>query len=115
MSYAKEQRRMGTQPYTITDYSKQQAKKLGVELQQSSNPKKKIDVYKAIPLAVGETKQRYEKIASIGAIEYQDYPTFMKTMGETYAKERRRLYKIRHNKTRKIVGSNSYWADKILW
>jgi len=90
--------------YSITNYSKQQAKKLGVELRQSSNPKKKIDVYK-----------KYEKVASIGAIEYQDYPTFMKTMGKNYADERRRLYKIRHNKTRKIVGSNSYWADKILW
>jgi hypothetical protein len=90
--------------YVITDYSKKQAKKLGVELRQSSNPKKKIDVYK-----------NGEKIATIGAIEYQDFPTFMKSMGETYAKERRRLYKIRHNKTRKIVGSNSWWADQILW
>jgi len=90
--------------YVITDYSKKQAKKLGVDLRQSSNPKKKIDVYK-----------NNEKIASIGAIEYQDFPTFTKTMGLIYAKERRRLYKIRHNKTRKIVGSNSYWADKILW
>jgi hypothetical protein len=53
--------------YVITDYSKQQAKKLGVDLRQSSNPKKKIDIYKTIPLrhgsptssvAVGETKQR---------------------------------------------------------
>jgi len=90
--------------YTITDYSKKQAKKLGVELRQSSNPKKKIDVYK-----------NNEKIASIGAIEYGDFPTFTKTMGKTYAEERRRLYKIRHNKTSKIVGSNSYWAEKILW
>ena len=104
MSYAKEQRRMGTQPYTITDYSIKQAKKLGVELRQSSNPKKKIDVYK------GD-----KKVASIGAMGYGDFPTFTKTMGKTYAEERRRLYKIRHNKTRKIVGSNSYWAWKILW
>ena len=32
--------------YVITEYSRNQAKKLGVELKQSSNPKKKIDVYK---------------------------------------------------------------------
>lgn len=90
--------------YVITDYSKQQAKKLGVELRQSSNPKKKIDVYK-----------NDKKIVSIGAIEYQDYPTFMKSMGKTYADERRRLYKIRHNKTRGIKNTASWWADKILW
>ena len=83
--------------YVIQEYSKQQAKKLGVALRLSSNPKKKIDVYK------GD-----KKVASIGAMGYGDYAT-------TGDKERRRLYKIRHNKTRKIVGSNSYWADKILW
>lgn len=83
--------------YKITKYSIAQAKKLQVDIQPSSNPKKKIDIYK-----------NGKKIASIGDVMYSDFAT-------TQDKERRRLYKIRHNKTRKIVGSNSYFADKILW
>ena len=115
---------MGTQPYVITDYSKQQAKKLGVDLRQSSNPKKKIDVYKAIPLpfsrrlssvAVGDTQKRYEKIASIGATGYGDFPTWTKLKGKTYADEKRRLYRLRHKGEEKVIGSNGYYAWYILW
>lgn len=83
--------------YVIQDYSKNQAKKLGVELRQSSNKKKKIDVYK------GD-----KKIASIGAIGYSDYAT-------TGDKERRRLYRLRHKGEDKKIGSNGYYAWKILW
>ena len=32
-----------------------------------------------------------------------------------YANERRRLYKIRHEKYRKIKNTPSYFADNILW
>lgn len=90
--------------YTITDYSKQQAKKLGVDIKPSTNKNKKIDVFRDD-----------KKIASIGAIGYLDYPSYIKTKGKEYADSRRILYKLRHNKDRKIVGSNGYWADKILW
>jgi len=85
--------------YRITDWSKNQAKKFGVELRLSSNPKKKIDVYKA-----------NKKIASIGATGYGDYGTFLETKGKgkVYADERRRLYRIRHK------GENNY-SLKILW
>ena len=83
--------------YRITDWSKNQAKKFGVELRLSSNPKKKIDVYKA-----------NKKIASIGATGYGDYGTFLETKGKAYADERRRLYRIRHK------GENNY-SLKILW
>ena len=83
--------------YVITEYSKQQAKKLGVVLQPSSNPKKKIDVYKG-----------GKKVASIGATGYGDYGTFLETKGKAYADERRRLYKIRHK------NENNY-SLKILW
>ena len=72
-------------PYSITNYTKQQAKKLGVVVKPSSVKGKKIDVFK-----------NGEKIASVGAIGYADYPTYMKTKGKAYADERRRLYKIRH-------------------
>ena len=90
--------------YTITTYTRNQAKKLGVVVKKSTNKKKKIDVFK-----------NGKKIASVGAIGYNDYPTFIKTKGKEYADKRRRLYKIRHNKYRNIKGTNSYWADKLLW
>jgi len=91
-------------PYTITKYTRNQAKKLGVTVKPSVNSKKKIDVFKD-----------GKKIASVGAIGYKDYPTYTKTKGKAYADDRRRLYKIRHQKNRNKVGTNSYYADKLLW
>ena len=32
--------------YIITDYTKKKAKELGVDVKKSTNPKKKIDVFK---------------------------------------------------------------------
>ena len=90
--------------YQITDYTFQQAKKLGVDIKPSSNNKKKIDVMK-----------NGNKIASVGAIGYADYPTYIKEKGLAYANERRKLYKIRHSKDRQKVGTNGYFADKLLW
>ena len=90
--------------YQITNYTYQQAKKLGVDVKPSTDKKKKIDVI----------KNGY-KIASVGAIGYKDYPTYMKEKGLIYANERRKLYKIRHSRDRQKVGSNGYFADKLLW
>jgi hypothetical protein len=90
--------------YTITKYTKDQAKKLGVIVKPSSVKGKKIDVFK-----------NGEKIASVGALGYSDYPTYIKSKGKTYADERRRLYKIRHSKDRNVKGSDGYYADKLLW
>ena len=90
--------------YLITDYSRNQAKKLGVELRLSSNPKKKIDVYK-----------NGKKIASIGATGYGDFPTWTKLKGVVYANEKRRLYRLRHKGEEKVIGSNGFYAWKILW
>jgi hypothetical protein len=90
--------------YEITDYTKKKAKKLDVVVRPSSNPKKKIDVYK-----------NNKKISSIGAIGYKDYPTYLMTTTKELADERRRMYKIRHNKDRNIFGSNGYYADELLW
>jgi len=90
--------------YQITDYSFKQASKLGVHIKPSKNKNKKIDVFR-------DTK----KIASIGATGYGDYPTYTKTKGKEYAEERRKLYKIRHEKDRQVKGSAGYFADKILW
>jgi hypothetical protein len=83
--------------YKIQKYTFDQAKKLGVEVKPSKLKNKKIDVFKG-----------NKKIASIGDTRYGDFAT-------TGDIERRRLYKIRHNKTRKKVGSKSYYTDKLLW
>jgi hypothetical protein len=83
--------------YKITEYSKNQASKYGVKITVSSNPKKKIDVYKD-----------GKKLASIGDINYKDYGTYLEENGKKYADARRRLYRIRHK------GENN-WSMKILW
>ena len=90
--------------YKITSYTKDKANKLGVIVKPSKVKDKKIDVFKS-----------GKKIATIGAKGYSDYPTYLKTKGKEYADERRRLYKIRHNKDRLIKNSNGYYADKLLW
>ena len=91
-------------PYRIKAYTKTQAKKLGVSVKPSKVKGKKIDVFK-----------KGKKVASVGAIGYNDYPTYIQKKGKKYADERRRLYKIRHNKDRKVRGSAGYYADKLLW
>jgi hypothetical protein len=89
--------------YDIKKYSYQQAKKLGVEIKPSTNPKKKIDVFK-----------NGEKIATIGSSIHKDYPTYLKE-NKQLAEQRRTAYKARHQKDRLIKGSNGFYADKILW
>lgn len=90
--------------YQITPYTYKNAKRLGVSVKPSTNKTKKIDVFK-----------NNKKVASVGAYGMSDYPTYIKTRGIKYAKTRRRLYKIRHNKDRFNVGSPGYYADKLLW
>tara|TARA_Y100001937_G_C7115836_1_gene330087 strand:+ start:1656 stop:1934 length:279 start_codon:yes stop_codon:yes gene_type:complete len=90
--------------YRIKEYTKKQARKLGVQVKPSKVKGKKIDVFK-----------KGKKVASVGAIGYNDYPTYIQKKGKKYADERRRLYKIRHNKDRKVRGSAGYYADKLLW
>ncbi|KAL1499873.1 hypothetical protein AB1Y20_012556 [Prymnesium parvum] len=73
------------------------ARKLGVTVRPSTVRGKKLDVYR------GE-----RKVASIGAVGYEDYTTHNDD-------ERKRRYKLRHEKHRHRVGTPSYYADKILW
>ena len=91
-------------PYTITSYTRSQAKKHGVVVKRSKVKGKKIDVFK-----------NGKKIVSVGARGYNDYPTWIQKKGKKYADERRRLYKIRHQKNRTKKGSSGYYADKLLW
>uniref|UniRef100_A0A6C0LBI4 Uncharacterized protein n=1 Tax=viral metagenome TaxID=1070528 RepID=A0A6C0LBI4_9ZZZZ len=90
--------------YKITNYTLAQAKKIGVTVRPSTNKTKKIDVFK-----------QGKKIASVGAAGMNDYPTFMKLKGKSFAKTRRRLYKMRHEKDRHVKWSRGWLADKLLW
>jgi hypothetical protein len=90
--------------YIITPYTLKKAQKFSVTVKPSTNKTKKIDVYK-----------HGKKVASVGARGMNDYPTYIQKKGLTYAKTRRRLYRIRHNKDRHIKGSRGWYADKLLW
>jgi hypothetical protein len=83
--------------YKISQYSLDRAKELGVIIKPSKVKNKKIDVFKD-----------GIKVASIGDIRYTDYAT-------TGNKKQRRRFKLRFDKSRKVVGSNSYWSDQLLW
>lgn len=95
--------------YRITDYTKRRAKALGVEVKPSRTQGKKIDVFKG-----------GKKVASVGALGYADYPTYMRLEREGkvdkgVADIRRKSYKARHQKDRKVKGSAGYYADQLLW
>ena len=87
--------------YKITNYSKLKAKELNVRITPSTNKNKKIDVYK-----------NNKKIASVGALGYSDYPTYILNNGKSYADQRKRLYNIRHKNDKSI---NGFYAKKLLW
>jgi hypothetical protein len=91
--------------YRIKQYTFEQADRLGLHVEPSKIKGKKLDVYKDNKL-----------IASIGDIQYFDYPTFveMESNGiipKGTANERRRLYYLRHTKNT----LNEKLAKYLLW
>lgn len=95
--------------YQITRYTLEKAKKLGVTVKSSNTKGKKLDVFK-----------NGKKIATIGALGYNDYPTFLllEKKGKYpkgHAEKRRKSYKNRHEKDRHKVGTNGWFADQLLW
>ena len=90
--------------YQITQYHKDQATRLGVTIKPSTRKNKKIDVFKD-----------NKKVASIGDTRYLDFITYKKEKGLKYAKERRRLYRIRHGRFKDNKGTPGYYAYQILW
>jgi len=90
--------------YTITAYTRARAKKLGVQVKLAKNKKKKLDVFK-----------NGKKVASVGARGMGDFPTYKRTKGLEFAKKRQKAYKSRMAKNRTKVGTNGYYADKLLW
>jgi len=106
--------------YQITNYTRQQTKKLGFTFKPSTNKKKKIDVF----IKDGSGKEK--KIASVGGVKtdgsyYNDYPTYLKNDGKEKAERRRALYRKRHAKDRQRIGGGlekqkpGFFADRLLW
>lgn len=91
--------------YDISQYSKDKARELGVKIKPSTNKSKKIDVY--------DLNGKF--IVSIGSISYSDYRNYIKTRGQKYADERRRLYYLRHHNDLKKIGSAGFFAWELLW
>jgi hypothetical protein len=91
--------------YQIKQYTKDKAKKLGVIVKQSTRKGKKIDVF----------DKKGNKISSIGALGYSDYPTFMQEKGKEFANKKRKNYKARHQKDRLKKNTNGWFADNLLW
>ena len=85
-------------PQTDLVKAKARASALGVVVKASALKQKKLDVY----------SKDGKKLASIGDKRYSDFLQH----GD---KERRRLYKVRHQKNRTVKGTPGYYADKILW
>jgi len=92
--------------YRITNYTRQQAAKYGLTVKPSQVKDKKISVYK------GD-----EYLGSVGAIGYDDYPTFKNKYGISHANERRRLYHMRHRHENGYNEkySRSFLASRLLW
>lgn len=96
-------------PYKITSYTNNRAKQLGLIVKPSKVKGKKIDVFKGS-----------QKIGSVGALGYMDYPTYLQkeklgVVPKGTAANRRKLYKIRHEKNRRVKFSNGWLADQLLW
>ena len=85
-------------PQTNLMEARRRAKLLGVYVRPSARKNKKLDVY----------DKDGKFLTSIGDIRYEDYLTHKDP-------ERRRRYKLRHEKHRHTPGTASYYADKILW
>ena len=91
--------------FIIRPMHQRNARRLGVNINRSSNRKKKLDVY----------DYHWNYICTIGDINYGDYESYIRTHGIEYANQRRILYKQRHEHTRHEVGTPSYYSWEILW
>jgi hypothetical protein len=92
--------------YKITEYTKEQAEKLDVEVKPSERKNKKIDIY---------DKRDGQYITSVGQKGYKDYPTYLKEDGKEYADKRRELFYKRFGKRAEKPYTNAYYSAKLLW
>lgn len=103
--------------YKIKPYQLKMAEKYNVKIKSSNKKNKKLDVY----------DNDNNLLASIGGVYptgkfYNDYATYMETIGLTEAKKKRKAYLARHKsdpKTKTVKGKKiktpSYFSDVILW
>ena len=96
--------------YEVTPIIRERARKIGVEVRPSRRKGKKLDAY--------DIDGKY--ITSFGARGYPDYHVYKKEYGSKVADEKRRLYKLRHEKDRHVKYRDGrltagYLADQILW
>ena len=95
--------------YKIKPYTYKVASAIGVEVRPSKSPVKKIDVFKD-----------GKKVASVGAIGYKDYPTYLELekkgkFPKGTAVKKAKAYKARHENNRKKTGTPGWYADQLLW
>jgi len=88
--------------YRIRPRTKQIARRLGVHIQPSQKPDKKIDVL--LP----------NKTISIGQRGAMDYPQWLERDKET-ADIHRKRYEQRHERDRHKKGTAGFYADQLLW
>jgi hypothetical protein len=86
----------------ITEYTRNQAKKFGVQVKPSKKSNKKLDVFR------GDTY-----IGSIGAKGYSDFGIYIEGGDRKFAEERRRLYHLRQKDGPK--DSSAYLSKRLLW
>jgi hypothetical protein len=91
--------------YRIRPHTISRARELGVVVVPSFREGKKIDVL---------TRDGHY-ITSVGALGYDDFPSYIEEHGIEYAMQRRHLYMLRHNRDMKKVGSKGWWAFQLLW
>lgn len=92
--------------YKITEYTKEQAKKLNVEVKPSKRKNKKIDVF---------DKKDGKYLASVGQLGYKDYGVYLKEKGKEYANERREMFYKRFGKNVDKPNTNTFYSAKLLW
>ena len=101
--------------YIILPETYKRAKKLGVKIFPSDNPKKKIEVYDWNGVF----------ITYIGDARFLDFHYYMemekqRLLPKGYANDRKRLYHLRHRKEPEklgdeYLGSSAFYAKELLW
>jgi len=89
--------------YQISAYTRAKARALHVQVRPSTRKGKKIDVFK-----------NGKKVASVGAMGYNDFTTFSR-QSKSKAAARRKAYHSRHQKDEHRAGSPGYYAAHLLW
>ena len=91
--------------YNILPYTYHQAKKLGVQVFPSDNPKYKIEIY----------DNTGNFLFYGGSPKYSDFPHYIQSHGLEYAEKRQALYHIRHAKEIAKKRSRGWFISKLLW